>query len=212
MTRLDNVYALVVAASSACLAAQALPADRLHGAASVDAEQCSAWLHTLAGPDFAGRGTGQEGYRKAAEFVAAHFRRLGLDARGPGDNYFQHMPWDQSKVTAATLTFSKAGQPLLEIPAERLSGNVSKDTDASGEVVLLNIEVPQSSGRRMPRIDGLDEADVAGKVVVAFVEAEQRTLPFARYAVMRALQGQKAAAIVFANAQDVSGGMAPGAG
>ena len=212
MTSLHNVFALVVAASFASLDAQALPADRQPGAATVDAEQCSAWLHTLAGPDFAGRGTGQDGYRKAAEFVAAHFRKLGLDARGPDDTYFQHMPWTQKKVTAATLTFAKAGEALLEIPAERLSGNVSKDTDASGDVVLLNIEVPQRRGRRMPRIEGLDDVDVAGKVVVAFVRTERRTLPFARYAVMRALQGQSAAAVVFANEQDVTGGMRAGGG
>ena len=101
---------------------------------------------------------------------------------------------------------------MLTVPAERLAGNASKDTDVNGDVVLLNIEVPQAQGRRMPRIDGLDDVDVAGKVVVAVVRAERRALPFARFAVMRALQGQKAAAFVFANQEDVSGGLRAGGG
>lgn len=186
---------------------QQLPDDRSRGAGAVDAEQCSEWLHTLAGPDFAGRGTGQEGYRKAAQYVAAHFRALGLEARGDDGSYFQQMPWDQRKVTAASLTFSRRGEAVLTVPAERLTGNASKDADASGGVVLLNVEVPSGRGRRMPRIEGLDDVDVEGKVVVAVVRAASRSLPLARFALMRGLQGKGAAAFVFANDDDVRGGM-----
>ncbi|MEC8652642.1 MAG: M20/M25/M40 family metallo-hydrolase [Planctomycetota bacterium] len=206
------VSLFAVASLTLSLRAQELDQDRQEGAAAVDAKQCSDWLHTLAGPGFAGRGTGQDGYRKAAEYVAAHFQSLGLEARGEDGSYFQNMPWNQSTVTAASLTFSQGGEVVLTVPAERLAGNASKDTDVSGGVVLLNIEVPQAQGRRMPRIDGLDDVDVAGKVVVAVVRAERRALPFARFAVMRALQGQKAAAFVFANREDVSGGLRAGGG
>ena len=212
MNRLFCVFGLALTCLPGFSWAQQLPSDRQSGAVSVDAAQCSAWLHKLAGPDFAGRGTGQQGYRKAAEFVAAHFRALGLTARGPKDSYFQNMPWSQSQVTAATLTFAKDGERVLKVPGQRLSGNVSRDTDASGGVALLNIEVPPQRGRRMPRIEGLDDVNVAGKVVVAIVRADQRTMPFARYAVMRELQGQKAAAFVFANSDAVSGGLRAGGG
>ena len=207
MTRTLSYLLLTSLACAPAALGQRLPDDRRQGAESVDAEQCSTWLHTLAGPEFAGRGTGQDGYRKAAQYVAAHFRALGLEARGEDASYFQQIPWDQSKVTAATLTFSRDGQTVLAIPANRLSGNASKNTDASGEVVLLNLDVPAGRGRRMPRIEGLDDLDVKGKVVVAVVRADQRTMPFARFAVMRGLQGKMAAAFVFANDAEVRGGM-----
>ncbi|MFN3240576.1 MAG: M28 family metallopeptidase [Planctomycetota bacterium] len=212
MTRSPFPTLLLAAALAPCTFAQQLSDDRQQGAASVDAEQCSKWLHTLAGPDFAGRGTGQDGYRKAAEYVAAHFRALGLEARGEDGSYFQNMPWNQSKVTKAELTFAQDGKTVLTIPADRLSGNASKDTESGGTVALLNVKVPKMEGRRLPTIEGLDDLDVTGKVVVAVVQADRRTLPFARFAVMRALQGKKAAAFVFANEGDVAGGIRAGGG
>ena len=214
MTRPLPALLLATLLAAPCTLAQQLDADRQKGGAAVDAEQCSKWLHTLAGPDFAGRGTGQDGYRKAAEYVAAHFRALGLEARGEDGSYYQQMPWNQSKVTEATLRFSRDGREVLEVPAERLGGNASKDTQASGGVVLLNVEVPPRQGRRMPRIEGLDDlgAEVEGKVVVAVVRADRRTVPFARFAIMRALQGKKAAAFVFANEAEVRGGIRAGGG
>ena len=122
------------------------------------------------------------------------------------------MPWNQSKVTQAQLTFTKDGDEVLAIPADRLGGNASKDADATGDVVLLNVEIPEVQGRRMPSIDGLDDLDLEGKVVVAVVRASQRSLPFARFAVMRGLQGKKAAAFVFANEAEVRGGIRAGGG
>lgn len=76
--------AAVLAALSSPLFAQApeITADRSPGAKSVDVAQCKTWLHMLAGPEFEGRGTGQPGFEKAANYVAAHFKALGLEARG----------------------------------------------------------------------------------------------------------------------------------
>jgi len=172
MTRFLLPTLLAGAALAPTAFAQKLSADRQQGELSVDAEQCSKWLHTLAGPEFAGRGTGQEGYRKAADYVAAHFKALGLEARGENGSYFQNMPWNQSKVTKAELTFTQGDQTVLTIPADRLGGNASKSTNANGEVALLNIEVPPIKNRRMPTIEGLDDLEVEGKVVVAVVRAD----------------------------------------
>jgi len=205
---------ILIAAAITCsqTTAQQLDEGRRPGALSVDAAQCSKWLHTLASPEFAGRGTGQEGYRKAADFVAAHFQTLGLEARGDDGTYFQNMPWNQSRVTAATIVLKRGDETAFTIPADRLGGNVSKSTDVSGEVLLLNIKVPETRGRRMPRIDGLDDIEANGKVVVAIVRAARATMPFARFAVMRGLQGKNAAAFVFANEEEVSGGIRAGGG
>jgi hypothetical protein len=62
--------------------AQALPQDRQQGAAAVNVADCKAWLGKLASEEFGGRGTGQEGFRLAAEYVSAHFKSLGIEARG----------------------------------------------------------------------------------------------------------------------------------
>ncbi|MFO0275903.1 MAG: hypothetical protein ACK533_01365, partial [Planctomycetota bacterium] len=101
-----TALALALFAAASGLLAQApaqapgLKADRAAGATTVDVKQCKEWLHTLAGPDFEGRGTGQPGFEKAANYVAAHFKALGLEARGQDGTYFQHLPWSTTKVVA----------------------------------------------------------------------------------------------------------------
>ncbi|HEB51622.1 MAG TPA: hypothetical protein ENI87_00030, partial [bacterium] len=189
-----------------------LAPDRERGAASVDVAQCEKWLHTLAGPEFGGRGTGQDGYGKAAAFVAGHFADLGLEARGQDGSYFQHMPWTRTAVKRAQVTFSKGGKTLWAVPEERLLGRVGDDTDVQGEVLLLHVEVPPMRGRGLPKIEGMDAVDAEGKVVFALVHASGRAERFARFAVMRALSGKKVAALVFLDQDEVQGGLTGSSG
>ena len=53
-TRTHFTFLLASASFTLSAASQELKQDRRQGAAAVTAEQCSEWLHTLAGPDFAG--------------------------------------------------------------------------------------------------------------------------------------------------------------
>ena len=46
----------------------------------------------LASPAFAGRGTGQVGYTRAAHWVAGRLAQAGLEPVGDGDTFFQMMP------------------------------------------------------------------------------------------------------------------------
>ena len=73
--------ALALPAQSPFAAPHTLPDDRSTGGAAVTIAQCKEWLYTLASPEFEGRQTGQPGYLKAAEFVAAHIPARGLEAR-----------------------------------------------------------------------------------------------------------------------------------
>ncbi len=68
------------------------PTDLQVGFDSISAEQAHEWLHLLAGPQFAGRGTGQVGYMKAAHWVSGKLAEFGLEPAGDGETYFQMMP------------------------------------------------------------------------------------------------------------------------
>jgi hypothetical protein len=206
-------FAALTAASTA--QAPQLPADRSAGAAAIDVARCKQWLHTLAGPEFEGRGTGQPGYQKAADYVAAHFESLGLEPRGEEGSFFQHVPWQQTVVSKASLSFEAAAGDTLLIPNERLVGSASDAMQAAGAVTLLRVVVPETgdgdSARRLPEIPGLDAVDVKGRVVVAVVEAtsgQTSSEALGRFAVSRALQGKEPAALVFASPTKVGGGLA----
>jgi hypothetical protein len=158
-----------IAASILCLAglsAQApaptsapLPADRSAGADSVTEAQIRTWLGTLASEDFAGRGTGQEGYRKAAEYMRAHFAELGYEP-GVGDSFFQVVPWTRTGpvADACSLRVTRGDKTLLDLGLDRLRGSASQDTDASGPLTIL-------STRTLDGAD-LDGMDLSGRAVV----------------------------------------------
>ncbi|MBV6438864.1 MAG: hypothetical protein EPGJADBJ_00492 [Saprospiraceae bacterium] len=58
-------------------------------ASTITAEDLKPMVETLAGPEMQGRETGEEGQRKAAEFIAAQFKALGLPTVGDRNTYFQ---------------------------------------------------------------------------------------------------------------------------
>ncbi|MFK7742371.1 MAG: M28 family peptidase [Planctomycetota bacterium] len=192
-----------------------LAPDREKGSQAVAEADVRKWLGTLAGADFAGRGTGQEGYGKAAQYVADHFAALGLEARGKDGSYFQNVPWTRTSVRAASMRLlTDTGEVAHEIPADRLSGRATDDAKAAGEAVLIIVTMPERTGRRMPKIEGLDEVDVEGKVAIVHVRGggTGRSAAFARFAVMRELQGKRAKAMVFASAEPVEGGLSGSSG
>lgn len=219
---------LLALASAAWLAATAcaqdkqdrLHEDRAKGAATVSVPDCKKWLGTLASPEFEGRGTGQPGFEKAANFVAAHFRALGLEARGDNGTYFQRVPWGEPKVLVdkTHVLFTHEGKTVLEIPGERLSGMITARQSSKGDAVLLAVTVPAvpapQQGQRniaLPKIEGLDNVIVKDKVVVVQLHGENRDA-LAMLAVQVGLQGKGAAALVFAQSDEVSGGLSGRAG
>ncbi len=107
------------------------PAELKTGFDSITPDQAQAFLNVLAGPTFAGRGTGQPGFMKAAHWVAGKVAEFGLEPMGEGGTYFQMMPLtrataenEQSKMTIGdsltieaegNLGFERfVGQPLVE--------------------------------------------------------------------------------------------------
>ena len=106
---------------------------------SISANQCEEWLNILAGPGFEGRGTGQEGYVKAASWVSGKLAEFGLKPMGDAGTYFQMLPMSrlyvdaaQSKITAGSgfsLGFDKA------IGLDRFANQ----PEYSGKVVFLQV-------------------------------------------------------------------------
>lgn len=192
---------------------QSLPEDRRDGAATVTADQCSTWLHTLASPEFEGRGTGQPGYRKAAEFVAAHFKALGLEARGDDGTYFQNVPWTTTKIDSehSFVAVQKDGKEMLRVPADRLTGSVTASTKANAVMHLVVVAPvdPTSSGEQANEVPGLGADEVKDKVVVVAIQpsSDPRGRPVTRFAVLRALQGKSPAAVVFAQTEPAEGAL-----
>lgn len=211
--------AVSIAAAGAARAQSTMAKDRATGASQVSVAQCREWLGTLAGPEFEGRGTGQPGFAKAANYVATHFKALGLEARGENGSYFQNVPWAETRIVPekSFVRFSQNGGELLKIPADRLTGSASSSLSVKGDAVLLAIDVPapaprqQGQGRNsmaMPAISGLDDVDVKGKVVVVHLrQTGERPNPMGQFAVLQALQGKEAAAILFAQTAEARGGM-----
>ncbi len=70
-----------------------LPEAQRPGFEAIDVDSARTWLEYLAGPECAGRGTGEVGYERAAAFMAARFRELGLSPIGDDGSYFQNVPF-----------------------------------------------------------------------------------------------------------------------
>jgi hypothetical protein len=186
-----------------------LPADRAAGAAAVGEAELKAWLGTLASPEFGGRGTGQEGFQKAADFVAARFAELGLLPRGDGGAFFQKVPWGAAKIDDQATKVTFFGTQRVEIPAAALSGQVSASLSARGPAVLLVMAPlpPVERGAAAPPVPGLAEADLKGKVVLVHVQGDARQNLGTRFGVRSQLQGKEAAAVLFVETADVQGGL-----
>jgi hypothetical protein len=185
------LLAAALAAQAEVPAPKALPADRAPGATLVTVEHTKQWLSTLASAEFGGRGTGQEGFRLAAEFVRDHFQALGLEPLGDGGTFFQKVPWGAARVDVerTSLTFRKGGKAVV-VPGSRLAGTVGQGKKSSGPCVLV----------RTLDAAAIEGMDLAGKVVVLLTDEEAGALEG-----MRALQGKNAAEILLAQQAAVTG-------
>ncbi|MGH7418530.1 MAG: hypothetical protein ACREKB_12215, partial [Candidatus Rokuibacteriota bacterium] len=107
----------------------------------------------LSAPAMEGRGTGQPGGQRAADYLAGWMRRIGLAPLGDSGTYLQHIAFLSSTVLpASTLT----GEARLAYPADFLVVGPAKDgaTEVSGPLAFVGYGV------------GLGNADLHGKIVV----------------------------------------------
>jgi hypothetical protein len=124
------------------------PSDLAVGFNSITPQQAKEWLTILASPEFEGRGTGQQGYVKAAHWMAGQVAELGLKPVGDGGTYFQMLPMqrripvmDECRIT---------GPQNLEIIGEGNFGfeRYTDEPEVIGEAVFIcfsgnSVEFPE---------------------------------------------------------------------
>ncbi len=134
-------------------------------AGKITEELAKKHLTILASPEFEGRGTGQAGGRKAAEYVAQQFEEFGLTKPVNG-SYFQ--PVSLVKSVYAVKDFSIGGK----------SYNYGKDFYVQGENTLQNYSADElifiGYGIQDEHYNDLSGLDVTGKVVVFINEGEPK--------------------------------------
>jgi Zn-dependent M28 family amino/carboxypeptidase len=123
-----------------CLAvASALPAAAQTKTA-VSAATVQRVLTTLAADDMQGRATGQPGQLKAAEFLAAEFKRIGLQPLPGATGFMQEFPAYESAVTSLAVTLNGAPVPAGRAFAFTTQPQLSWTERDSVQVLLLGPE------------------------------------------------------------------------
>lgn len=125
------------------------PEDLSPGFDSINQADSKRILTTLAGPELGGRGTGQHGYLKAAQFVASKLAELGLTPVGTngvdsssdstGARAFLHyVPLQQRSAIVEHCSITAVGK--LSIPAKGNIGfdSYSESTEVDGPLMFVN--------------------------------------------------------------------------
>ncbi|MGI8922596.1 MAG: M28 family metallopeptidase [Fimbriimonadales bacterium] len=148
---------------------------------SITQEDCKKWLEVLAGEECAGRGTGQPGYQKAADYMAARFKEFGLKPVGDNGTYFQQVPFEQRRMNPEQSTISigsKAIKASAGFKLDRLHGSA----EARGPIVFFRAN---GNGVSLPHAD-----EIAGKIIIAAIGSDAT-------GIRRGLTRSAAAAVLF---------------
>ncbi len=153
--RLRHLALAVLAAPFAIAAVQrATPRpDAQMGFEAITIEGAKRTLGYLAGPECEGRGTGQPGYDKAAEYMAKRFKDLGLKPVPGLDGYFQKAPFFRVSMEGAEGRGPKGRLGMNDLFFPSPNSNI----DVRGPVVSVRVE-----GTTRLR----DVTPYAGKIVV----------------------------------------------
>jgi Peptidase family M28 len=172
----------VAAGAAAAPAEKTLPADQAAALDRISADSLKGHLSFLASDLLEGRDTPSRGLDLAAEYIAAQFRRAGLDAIGD-DGYFQTANWQLAETAAGGFAFElKNGEdPPIGVGKElvslqRLRGfkvpavSVFK-IDAGDAKALASLTSKQVEGKavlaEIPNVGSRDRA--ATRAVTAFM-------------------------------------------
>ncbi len=129
---------------------------------SIKVADAKKYLGYLAGPETMGRGTGQPGFQKAAEYMAARFKEFGLKPVGDNGTYFQNVPFWRSNFVdqGSEIRFISSGKVIKAGSAFRMT-SISAPLDATGTVVELS-----PTGDAL----GVEPADLEKKIVIVRAE------------------------------------------
>ncbi|MGI4886559.1 MAG: M20/M25/M40 family metallo-hydrolase [Janthinobacterium lividum] len=94
-------------------------------------------LNALAADDMQGRATGQPGNRKAAEFLAGEFGRIGLQPLPGAAGFMQEFPAYESTVTGVQVTLNGAALPAGQVLAVVLRPEMNWTSPDGADVLVL---------------------------------------------------------------------------
>lgn len=146
---------LIASAFAQYAGAEPVNSEVKKGFDSITKADAQRWLGYLAGPECAGRGTGQPGFQKAADYMAARFKEFGLKPVGDNGTYFQGVPFTRTSLDLASSKIEVGGKTVLSGVGFQGFG---AELAAKGQVVFLH-----ATGET-PRLD--DPAQLNGKLVV----------------------------------------------
>ncbi|MBL8819620.1 MAG: M28 family peptidase [Planctomyces sp.] len=145
------VFALLISTdqtSAQYAGAVPAPENLSAGFQSISEDDSKAFLSTLVSEEFSGRGTGQEGYLKAAKWFAERLAENGFEPAGTDGSWFQNVPFVRISVQQEAPTVTFAGTTLVE----------GKQTGMSRYFGVFEQELPVTIARvgaeRPPITDG----------------------------------------------------------
>jgi hypothetical protein len=115
----------------------------------------------LSAPEMEGRGTGQPGGDKAANWIAERFRSLGLKPLGDKGSYLQKVDFKEIVATPET-TLTVGDQTLAHGSDFALITQNNGNKNVSGDMVFVSYGIQATQAK----IDMLEGANLPGKVVV----------------------------------------------
>ena len=121
----------------------------------------------LSSPAYEGRGTGQPGGERAAEWIARQFEASGLEPLGGDGTFLQALAFRRSRVSDASVLVVGADSLRLHDDFEVLMASPGDSLTIAGELVFVSYGIEDEG---LGRSD-LSGVDVAGKIVLLLGDA-----------------------------------------
>ncbi|MEK6301556.1 MAG: M28 family peptidase [Acidobacteriota bacterium] len=160
---------VAVAVLACCLGAQSrtIPADKRAALDHISAASMRGHLSFIASDALEGRATPSTGLDLAAEYIAAQFRRAGLEPVGD-DGYFQTAPFAVSETPMAGFELKlRDGGETISVAANQVSFSIEKALTVSAAV----FKVDYKNGAALA---ALKPDQIEGRVVIAEIPDYRR--------------------------------------
>jgi hypothetical protein len=204
---------LVLAAGLAALAGPARAADgRLDTSPAASEARLKKDIFFLAGPECEGRGVDTEGINKAADHIAAEFKKAGLKPGGVNGTYFQPFPIKGSprlgNANAVSFTGPDGKAVTLESGKQFQTQGFSANGKVTGPLVFAGFGITSEK----PAYDDYAGLDVAGKVVIVLRKSPKlftadEAEPYSSFVAKLDNAGKhKAAGVLFVNDSSMAKG------
>lgn len=148
-------------AQTAAPAKSALSSAEKEFAEKINVKTIQEITKTLADPVMEGRGTMQPGGDKAAEYIAAQMKTIGLKPRGDNGTYLQKIKFRETIVSPETTV--KIGDETLKSGTDYyVHPMTAGNKTGAGEMVFVGYGIVSDAAKH----NDLAGVDIAGKVVV----------------------------------------------